>query len=148
MGIVKEFKEFILKGNMVDLAVGIVIGAAFSNVVKTLVDSIIMPPTAFIMGGVDLSNKKTLLAEEIKKGETHPVYQNEVEKDIPAVYLEWGNMLQAIFELLIIGLCIFLVIKLINKMKQKQEAAPEDEPTPVEVELLTEIRDSLKNRPV
>ena len=144
MGIIKEFKEFILKGNMIDLAVGIVIGAAFSNVVKVLVDNIIMPPTAFLMGGVDLSNKKTLLAEEIKEGETHPVYQNVVEKDIPAVYLEWGAMLQALFELLIIGLAIFLVIKVINKMKKKQEEAPKDEPTPIEVELLTDIRDSLR----
>ncbi|BAM02214.1 large conductance mechanosensitive channel protein MscL [Phycisphaera mikurensis] len=146
MKIVQEFKEFILKGNMVDLAVGIVIGAAFSKVVTTLVGSVIMPPTAFLMGGVDLASKKTLLIEELREGDTHPVYQNTVEKDIPAVYLEWGAMLQALFELLVVGLAIFVVIKAINAMRKKQEEAPKEEPTPVEVELLRDIRDELRSR--
>ena len=144
MSIVREFKEFILKGNMIDLAVGLVIGAAFSHVVKTLVDSVIMPPTAFILGGVDLSEKKIPLVDAIAAGEEHPVYGNVVDKDIPAVNLEWGAMAQALLELVIIGAAIFLVIKGINKMKAKQEADPVEEPTPVEVELLREIRDELR----
>lgn len=146
MSIVSEFKEFILKGNMVDLAVGLVIGAAFSHVVKTLVDSVIMPPTAFILGGVDLSQKKIELVGAIAAGDEHPVYGNVVDKDIPAVNLEWGAMTQALLELVIIGAAIFLVVKMINKMKKKQEEAPAAEPTPTEVDLLTEIRDSLRGQ--
>ena len=144
MSIVSEFKEFILKGNMIDLAVGLVIGAAFSHVVKTLVDTVIMPPTAFILGGVDLSEKRIALIDEIKAGEEHPVYGNVADKDIPAVNLEWGAMTQALLELVIIGAAIFLVVKVINKMKAKQEAQPKDEPTPADVELLREIRDELR----
>ncbi|MEM8781583.1 MAG: large-conductance mechanosensitive channel protein MscL [Planctomycetota bacterium] len=145
MHIAKEFKAFILKGNVVDLAVGIVIGAAFTKVVTTLVDKVIMPPTAFLLGGVDLSAKKIPLVPALKKGDTHPVYQIEVEKDIPAVDLEWGAMLQALFELVVIGAAIFVVIKSINAMRQEEEQAPAPPPPPpADVQLLTEIRDLLK----
>lgn len=144
MAILKEFKEFILKGNMVDLAVGIVIGAAFSSVVKSFVDNIVMPPMGFLMGGVDFADKKIVLAEAIAAGQTHPVYQNVVEKDIPAVTINYGLFINACIALLIQGLAIFVVIKIINEMKRKQEAAPVEQPTPADVQLLREIRDLLK----
>ncbi|MEM1099303.1 MAG: large conductance mechanosensitive channel protein MscL [Planctomycetota bacterium] len=143
--IAKEFKAFILKGNAGDLAVGIVIGAAFSKVVSTLVDKIIMPPTAFLLGGVDLSAKKTELLPAVAKDEVHPVYRNVVEKDIPAAYLEWGALLQAVFELVVIGAAIFIVIKAINALRfEEEQAPPKEEPTPADIQLLMEIRDLLK----
>ncbi|MEM1444603.1 MAG: large conductance mechanosensitive channel protein MscL [Planctomycetota bacterium] len=145
MHIVQEFKSFILKGNAVDLAVGIVIGAAFTKVVTTLVDKVIMPPTAFLLGGVDLSSKKIPLFPAVAKGQTHPVYQNTVEKDIPAVDLEWGALLQAMFELVVIGAAIFVAIKAINALRFKEEdEPPKKETTPADIRLLTEIRDLLQ----
>ena len=147
MGMIKEFKEFILKGNMIDLAVGLVIGGAFGACVKSLVDNVIMPPVGFLMGGVDFAQYKYTVAEAIAAGETHPVYQNVVEKDIPAVTINYGEFIGTIINLIIVGAAIFVVIKIINAMKRAQEEAPKEEPTPVEVQLLTEIRDSLQTRP-
>ena len=144
MSIASEFKEFILKGNMIDLAVGIVIGAAFNSVVKSFVDNIVMPPMGFLMGGVDFADKKIVLAEAIAAGQTHPVYQNTVEKDIPAVAINYGLFLNACIALLIQGAAVFVVIKLINNLKRQQEAAPVEQPTPADVQLLREIRDLLK----
>ena len=147
MGIVKEFKEFILKGNMIDLAVGIVIGAAFSTVVKSLVENIVMPPMGALMGGVDFDKYEYTVVDAVAAGEEN-IYGVAADKDIEAVTIKYGTFIGDLIELIIVGLAIFIVIKMINKMKRKQEEAPKEEPTPVEVELLTEIRDSLKNRPV
>ena len=148
MSIVSEFKEFILRGNMVDLAVGLVVGAAFTTVVKSLVNNIIMPPFGFILGGVDFAQYSYEIAPALEEGDVHPVYGNKVEKDVEAVEIGYGQFLGDVLELLIVGLAIFLVVKGINSLKRKQEEAPKDQPVPVEVELLTEIRDSLKNRPL
>ena len=152
MGFIREFKEFIIRGNMVDMAVGIIIGAAFGLVVKSMVADIIMPPIGAAMGGIDFSDLKIELIPALEPGTaadgtpvTHPVTGLEVKKEIPAVTINYGLFINALVALLIQGLAIFLVIKGINAMKRKQEAAPVEQPTPVEVELLREIRDLLKN---
>ena len=128
MKIVQEFKEFILKGNMVDLAVGIVIGAAFSAVVNSLVKDILMPPLGYVLGKVDFSD--LTLPIPVPDGEP--------------VEIRYGSFLNALIALLIQGLAIFAVVKVINRIKQEQEKNPEAAPTPVEVELLREIRDELR----
>jgi large conductance mechanosensitive channel len=135
MGIIKEFKEFAVKGNVVDLAVGVIIGAAFGKIVTSLVSDIIMPPIGFITGGIDFSQKKVVLkaADPIKKtAETAITY---------------GNFINAIIQFLIIAFCIFIVVKLINSMKRQEEVAPTAPPPPSKEEvLLTEIRDLLAAR--
>ncbi|MEM7578189.1 MAG: large-conductance mechanosensitive channel protein MscL [Planctomycetota bacterium] len=142
MGIIKEFKEFILKGNMIDLAVGIVIGAAFSTVVKSLVDNIVMPPVGALMGGIDFSKYEYTVIDAVKAGEEN-IYGVVADMDIDAVTIKYGLFIGDIIYLLIVGLAIFLVVKGINSMKRKAEEAPKEEPTPADIQLLTEIRDAL-----
>lgn len=135
MAIIKEFKEFISKGNVVDLAVGVIIGAAFGKIITSLVDDILMPPLGFLIGGVDFSEKKLVLisADAI----------NKVEE----VAIRYGNFINAVFQFLIVALCIFAVIKTINTLKRKEEAAPVSTPAPSpEQALLAEIRDLLKQQ--
>ncbi len=146
MGMIKEFKEFIVKGNMVDLAVGLVIGGAFGACVKTLVEKVIMPPMGYLMGGIDFNARKWEIAPALAKGEEHPVYGNIVEKDIEAVAIGYGEFAGTIINLIIVGLAIFIVVKLINSMKRKAEEAPKEEAPPADIALLTEIRDALKAR--
>lgn len=137
MSIVKEFKEFISKGNVVDLAVGVIIGAAFGKIITSLVDDILMPPLGFIMGGVDFSDKKIVLisADAI----------NKVEE----VAIRYGNFINTVLQFLIVAFCIFSIIKAINALKRKeevaQEVAPEPMPSPEE-SILREIRDLLKQQ--
>lgn len=134
MSLVGEFKEFAMRGNVVDLAVGIVIGAAFGKIVSSLVDGVIMPLVGMAVGGVNFSELAiTLVAAE-----------GEVE----AVMLNYGAFIQTIVDFTIIAFAIFMVIKLMNRMKRKQEAAPPAAPPEPseEVKLLTEIRDALKQR--
>lgn len=135
MGMVKEFKDFAMRGNVVDMAVGIVIGAAFGDIVKQLVEKIISPITGFLTGGVDFSKK---------------VYQFQVpeamkqalgDKAVP-VEIGWGAFVQAIINFLIVAFALFMVIKAMNTLKKKEEAAPA--PPSDEVVLLREIRDALK----
>ena len=147
MGLIAEFKEFIVKGNAIDLAVGIIIGAAFGAVVKSLVDDVMMPPIGYLLGGVDFGAKAIQLAPAIAKGQTHPITQMVVDKDMPAVLLSWGKFVNAVIQLLIQGFCIFMVVKGINKMKRKEAVAP-SAPTPPTKDqvLLTEIRDALNRR--
>ena len=128
MSILNEFKEFAVKGNAVDMAVGIIIGAAFGKIISSLVADVIMPPIGVLVGGVDF----TKLAVTIK----------EAVGDVPAVTLNYGNFIQSVVDFTIIAFAIFLMIKLINKLKKQEEAAPA-EPTKEEL-LLTEIRDLLK----
>lgn len=132
MAIVKEFKEFISKGNVVDLAVGVIIGAAFGKIITSLVDDVLMPPIGYIMGGVDFSDKKLILVD----ADTI----NKVEE----VAIRYGSFINSVIQFLIVSLCIFSVIKMINSLKRKEEAAP-SAPAAEEV-LLTEIRDLLKNQ--
>lgn len=150
MSVKEEFKAFILRGNVIDLAVGMVVGASFSNIVKSLVDDVIMPPIGWILGGVDFSN----LFITIKDGANAPEggYATlAAAKAGGAVTMNIGVFLNTVVSFLIVATAIFFVVKLINKLKdaavKKEEAAPE-EPAPVseEVLLLREIRDSLANK--
>lgn len=144
MGIVKEFKEFIIKGNMVDMAVGIIIGAAFGLVVKSFVADIIMPPIGAAMGGIDFADLKYTIVDPVAAGTEHPVTGITVEKDIPAVTLNYGLFINACIALLIQGIAIFILIKFINSMKRKEEETPKEAPKPSQdIVLLSEIRDLL-----
>jgi large conductance mechanosensitive channel len=137
MAVVKEFKEFALRGNVVDLAVGVIIGAAFGKIVTSLVTDIIMPPIGLITGGVDFKDIKILL----KHG--------DVAKKIPDVTVNIGNFINITIEFLIVAFCIFLIVKTINAMKRppEPEVAPAPDPAPTKEEvLLTEIRDLLAAR--
>ncbi len=146
MGIFREFKAFIVKGNAIDMAVGIIIGAAFGAVVKSLVDNIMMPPLGYVMGGIDFASYAYELAPAVKAGETHPITQLVVEKAVPAVVIRYGVFVNALIALVIQGFAIFLVVKGINSLKREEAAAPAPAAPPADVVLLTEIRDLLKNR--
>jgi large conductance mechanosensitive channel len=133
MAIVKEFKEFAMRGNVVDLAVGVIIGAAFGKIVTSLVNDIIMPPIGYISNGVDFKNLKVVLK------------QGDAAKKIAEVSITYGNFINTLIEFLIIAFCIFMIVKAINSLKKPEpvpEPAPEPGPTKEEV-LLTEIRDLL-----
>jgi len=133
MSILKEFKEFAVKGNAVDMAVGIIIGAAFGKIISSLVADVIMPPIGVLVGGVDF----TKLAITIK----------EAVGDVPAVTLNYGNFIQSVVDFTIIAFAIFMMVKLINKLKKQEAAAPVAPPEPTKEELLlTEIRDLLKTK--
>lgn len=146
MGIFKEFKAFIIKGNAIDMAVGIIIGAAFGSVVKSLVDNIMMPPLGFVLGGIDFASYAYVLAPPLKAGATHPITQMVVEKDIPGVVISYGLFINAIIALVIQGFAIFLVVKGINSLKREEEPAATPAAPPADVQLLTEIRDLLRSR--
>ncbi len=134
--LLKEFKEFAIKGNVMDMAIGVVIGGAFGKIVTSLVSDIIMPLISAVTGGLTFTNWKWVIREAIMEGET-------VVK--PELALTWGNFIQVIFDFIIIAFCIFLVVKGLNKMKKKEEAAPAAPAEPSEdIKLLTEIRDLLK----
>lgn len=135
MSVVKEFKEFISKGNVIDLAVGVIIGAAFGKIITSLVADVLMPPIGYLMGGVDFSDKKVVL-----------VAADAVTK-VEEVAIRYGNFINALIQFLIVAICIFAVIKAINSMKRKEEAAPAAAPAPkAEEVLLAEIRDLLKKQ--
>lgn len=135
MGIVKEFKSFAMRGNVLDMAVGIIIGTAFGKIISSLVTDVIMPPIGLLLGNVDFSNLKFELKQAVMEGD---------QVIAEAVSLNYGVFINTLIEFLIIAFSIFMVIKAINKMKKKEEAAPEPDPGPSEKELLSEIRDLLK----
>jgi large conductance mechanosensitive channel len=133
MGMMKEFKEFAVKGNVIDMAVGIVIGGAFGKIVSSFVADVIMPPIGVLVGGINFSN----LAFTIK----------EAAGEAPAVVLGYGKFIQTAVDFTIIAFAIFMVIKAINSLKRKEEEAPAAPPEPSKEEvLLTEIRDLLKKQ--
>ncbi len=132
----KEFKEFAVKGNVMDMAIGVVIGGAFGKIVSSLVSDIIMPLISAVTGGLTFTNWKWVIRQAVMDGET-------IVK--PELSVTWGNFLQVIFDFIIIAFCIFLVVKGMNKMKKKEEPAPAAPAEPSEdIKLLTEIRDLLK----
>ena len=136
MGMVSEFKEFAMRGNVVDLAVGVVIGAAFGKIVASLVNDIIMPAIGYLVGGVNFSD----LAFELK-----PASVDAAGAEVAAVMVKYGAFIQTIVDFLIIAFAIFVAVKVINSLKRKEEAAPAAPAEPsAEVKLLTEIRDALK----
>ncbi|MCU1718203.1 large-conductance mechanosensitive channel protein MscL [Pseudomonas sp. 5P_3.1_Bac2] len=132
MSILSEFKAFAVKGNVVDMAVGIIIGAAFGKIVSSFVGDIIMPPIGLLIGGVDFSD----LAITLKAA----------EGDIPAVVLSYGKFIQTILDFLIVAFAIFMGVKAINRLKREEVVAEEPAGPTVEQELLGEIRDLLKNQ--
>lgn len=137
----KEFKEFAMKGNMIDLAIGVVIGAAFGAIVSSLVDDIFMPIIGLIIGGVDFSNLFIVLSNP---GDV-PVPSLEVAKEAGVATLNIGLFINALVKFIIIAFALFLVVKGINSMKKKEEEAPAEPPKPSNEEvLLAEIRDLLK----
>ena len=140
MGIVSEFKEFAMRGSVVDLAVGVVIGAAFGNIVTAFVDKVIMPPIGLLVGGVDFADWVITLREATI---------DAAGEEVPAVVIGIGEFLNAVIQFLIIAFAIFMVIRTVNRLKRKQVAEAEEAPeAPAEdVLLLREIRDALKGRP-
>ena len=134
MGMVKEFKEFAMKGNMMDMAVGIIIGAAFGKIVSSVVADVLMPPLGLLLGGVNFAALKLTLKEAVG--------------DTAAVTLNYGAFLQTVVDFVIVAFAIFLMIKGINSMRKKQEAPAAPAPPPHQEVLLAEIRDLLKNRPL
>lgn len=131
MKILGEFKSFAMKGNVVDMAVGIIIGAAFGKIVASIVNDIIMPPIGLILGGVNFTDLKVVMKAATETN--------------PAVTWNYGSFIQVIFDFLIIAFAVFLLIKAINAAKKKEEAAPSTPPIQSKEEtLLTEIRDLLK----
>jgi large conductance mechanosensitive channel len=134
MSMLQEFKEFAMKGNVVDLAVGVIIGGAFGKIVSSLVADVIMPPIGILMGGVDFTKLGVVL-------------KDAVDEKTPAVMLNYGNFVQTIVDFTIVAFAIFMAIKLMNKLKKAEVAAPEAPPAPTKEELLlTEIRDILKSK--
>ncbi len=134
MGMISEFKEFVMKGNVVDLAVGVVIGAAFGKIVTTLVDKIIMPPIGLLIGGVDFSKWAYTLKE---------ASLDAAGKEVPAVVLGVGEFVNSLIQFTIIAFAIFMVVKAVNRMRKPDAAAAPAAPTE-DVLLLREIRDALK----
>ncbi len=132
MGMVQEFKEFAMRGNVVDLAVGVVIGVAFGKIVSSVVDDVIMPPIGVLMGGVDFTDLKIPLKEAVG--------------EVPAVTLNYGSFIQSCVDFLIVAFAVFMLVKALNSMKRKEEEAPAAPPPPAQEVLLTEIRDLLKSR--
>lgn len=128
---IKEFKEFAVKGNVVDMAVGIIIGAAFGKIVSSFVGDVIMPPIGMLLGGVDFSNLAITLKEAV--GED------------PAVVIGYGKFIQTIIDFLIISFSIFMAVKAMNTLKRKEEAPQAPPEPPAQEVLLTEIRDLLKD---
>ncbi|EIM02639.1 mechanosensitive ion channel protein MscL [Rhodanobacter thiooxydans] len=136
MSMISEFKAFAMRGNVIDLAVGVVIGGAFGKIVTSLVDQIIMPPIGWLTGGIDFSALKWVL----KPGD-----DIDPKHKIAEVAIQYGAFINTLIQFIIIAFAIFMMVKAINKLSRKQEEAPAA--PPADVALLTEIRDLLKNRP-
>lgn len=133
MSFIKEFKEFAVKGNVVDMAVGVVIGAAFGKIVTSLVSDVVLPPLGYLIGGIDFT----------KRAFTMPALQQGQEP----VTIRYGAFIQTVIDFLIVAFAIFLAVKVINRLKHKEAIAPTVPPTPSRQEvLLEEIRDLLKKQ--
>jgi large conductance mechanosensitive channel len=134
MKLIDEFKQFAIKGNVVDMAVGVIIGAAFGKIVSSLVADVVTPPLGILVGGVNFSHLVVQLREA-------------AGPDTPAVMLKYGVFLQAVFDFLIVAIAVFAMIKLINRLRRQEEAKPAPPPEPPKQELLlAEIRDLLKQQ--
>ncbi len=140
MGMMQEFKDFAVKGNVVDMAVGIIIGGAFGTIASTLVSEVIMPPIGILLGGIDLSNLFVTLQEGSSPG---PYATLDAAKEAGAVTMNVGKFLNSVISFLIVAFVVFILIKQVNKLKKEE---PEKAPAapPEDIVLLREIRDSLK----
>ncbi len=147
MSVVKEFKEFAMRGNVLDMAVGIIIGGAFGKIVGSLVNDLIMPPIGLLVGGVDFKDLQYVLKEGVLET-TNAV--GDIIAVVPAVTINYGNFIQTTLDFIIIAFAIFMVIKVMNNMKKKKAEALPAPPAPIEPskeeKLLAEIRDILKNQ--
>jgi large conductance mechanosensitive channel len=142
--VLKDFREFAMRGNVVDLAVGVVLGAAFGGIVKSLVDDVIMPPLGLLIGGVDFSNLFVTLKYGLKQA--GPYASLAEAKAAGATTINLGVFANTVINFVIIAFAIFLLVRMINRLYRKKEAAPvPPEPTREEV-LLTEIRDAIRSR--
>ena len=140
MRFIKEFKEFAMKGNVMDMAVGVIIGGAFGKIVTSLVNDVIMPVVSLATGGIDFTNLFVNLSDDVK-------YKTLAEaQEAGASVFAYGAFIQNIIDFIIIAFCIFMMIKAMNKMKKKEEPAPEAPKGPTQEELLAEIRDLLKQK--
>ncbi|TAM61973.1 MAG: large-conductance mechanosensitive channel protein MscL [Rhodanobacter sp.] len=138
MSMLTEFKEFAMRGNVLDLAVGVVIGGAFGKIVTSLVNDVIMPPIGMLTGGMDFSQLKWVLKPADASNPAHKVAE---------VAVQYGMFVNTLIQFLIIAFAIFLMVKMINRLSRRQEAAPAEPAAPsADVVLLTEIRDLLKGR--
>lgn len=141
MKLIDEFKAFAMRGNVVDMAVGIIIGAAFGKIVSSFVADIIMPPIGLLLGGVDFTDLKMILKD--------PVVDATGKVITDAVSINYGNFIQIVIDFLIIAFAVFMAIKALNRLKRKEVVAPEEVPVPVpskEELVLREIRDILKTK--
>ena len=137
MGLATEFKEFIARGNVIDLAVGVIIGASFGKIVTSLVEQVVMPPIGLLLGKVDFSKLKWVLAPE-------DLSTDAVEE----VAIQYGAFINTLIQFAIVAFVVFLMVKAINKLRRETAAEPEAAPAPTTTEaLLAEIRDALKARP-
>lgn len=139
-----DFKAFIQKGNVLDMAVGIIIGAAFGKIVSSLVDDIIMPPIGMLMGGVSFTDLKVVLKDGVAETTNAA---GQVVAGIPEVAIHYGNFIQTGVDFLIIAFAIFMIVRMFMNMRRKEEGVPENAPPPPpskEEQLLTEIRDLLR----
>ena len=140
MSFIKEFKEFALKGNVMDMAVGVIIGGAFGKIVTSFVNDILMPPVGVLLGNTDFTSMKVVLKDAVAATDTTPA--------VEAVTWNYGNFIQQCVDFAILALCIFMMIKMMNRLSKKEEApapAPAPEPS-AEEKLLGEIRDLLKEK--
>ena len=141
MGFLKEFKEFAIKGNVMDMAVGVIIGGAFGKIVSSLVNDILMPPIAAVLGNTDFSKMNVVIKEGVSATET--------QEAIEAITWNYGAFIQQCIDFIILAFCVFLMVKFINNLSKKkaEEPAPAPAPEPTKEEvLLTEIRDLLKEK--
>ncbi len=147
--IIQEFKEFIARGNVIDMAVGIIMGGAFTPIVNSLVNDIVMPGIGLVVGKMNFSDLKIVLQEGVAAVEADEAAGIAAVEAVPEVAICYGNFIQVIINFLIVAFCVFILIKGINKLKRKEKEKPADPPKPPEPTkeelLLTEIRDLLKN---
>lgn len=142
--VLKEFREFAIKGNVVDMAVGIIIGAAFGTIVQSLVNDVIMPPIGLVLGNVDFSNLFVVLKEGVPPG---PYAALADAQTAGAVTINYGAFINTVISFLIVAFAVFVLVKNINRLKRQSEEAPPAPPEPSnEEKLLTEIRDILRNK--
>ena len=139
MKLLQEFKQFAMRGNVVDMAVGIIIGGAFGKIVSSIVTDVVMPPIGALLGGVDFAYLKIVIK--------HAVKDAAGKVTVPEVAISYGNFINTVVNFIIIAASIFVVVKLMNAMKKKDEAKPATPPAPTkDQELLSEIRDLLKTK--
>ena len=134
MSVIKEFREFIARGNVIDLAVGVIVGAAFNSIVKSLVDQVIMPPVGLVTGGLDFSKLEWVLRPE-----------NPATEAVEKVAIMYGAFINTVIQFLITAVAVFVLVKVINRIRRQEAEAPAEPPAPTPTEaLLVEIRDLLK----